>query len=75
MQNLVADLCLEAEAQTLTALYFSAIFDAANHNYTLPSHLPNAFACSNDEAGGADMMELFRIGVAVGKYWVTKVFI
>lgn len=73
MKNLVADLCLEAEAQTLTALYFSAIFDAANHDYILPSHLSHGFANSSSEAVGTDMMELFRIGVAVGKYWVTKV--
>ena len=72
MKNLAADLCLEAEAQTLTALYFSSVFDAANHNYTLPSHLPDGFA--NDTSDGTDMMELFRIGVAVGKYWVTKVW-
>jgi hypothetical protein len=70
MQNLTADLCLEAEAQTLTALYFSAIFDAAHHNYVLPTHLPDRFA--NSDSGDTDMMELFRIGVAVGKYWVTK---
>lgn len=71
MKNVVADLCVEAEAQTLTALYFSAIYDAANHDYTLPSHLSGGF--SNSSADGTDMMELFRIGVAVGKYWVTKV--
>lgn len=70
MKNLIADLCLEAEAQTITALYFSAVFDAAQHKYTLPSQLNSGY--SNGTADGMDMMELFRIGVAVAKYWVTK---
>lgn len=71
MNNVVADLCLEAEAQTLTALYFSAVFDAASLNYALPTHAPGGHAIGTSNE--ADMMELFRIGVAVGKYWVTKV--
>lgn len=70
MKNVVADLCLEAEAQTLTALYFSAVFDAASLNYALPTHAPGGYA--NGTSNEADMMKLFRIGVAVGKYWVTK---
>lgn len=73
MKNVVADLCLEAEAQTLTALYFSAVFDAANHKYSLPTSFDTGFA--NNNTGGDNMMELFRIGVAVSKYWVTKVLL
>ena len=71
MQNVIADLCLEAEAQTLTALYFSAVFDAANYNYKLPNKFCGGY--SNKEVDDVDMMKLFRIGVTVGKYWVTKV--
>lgn len=55
MQNLLADMCVEAEAHTLTALRMAKAYD-------------------EDKAGRAsdDESAFFRMGVAVGKYWVTK---
>lgn len=55
MQNLLADMCVEAEAHTLTALRLAHAFD-------------------NDKGGRAseDEAAFFRMGVAIGKYWVTK---
>ena len=55
MQNLLADMCVEAEAHTLTALRLAHAYD-------------------QDKKGSASDTEsaFFRMGVAVGKYWVTK---
>lgn len=55
MQNLLADMCVEAEAHTLTAMRLAKAYD-------------------DDKNGRASEAEsaFFRMGVAVGKYWVTK---
>jgi putative acyl-CoA dehydrogenase len=76
MANLLADLCLESEANTLTAIYLSAIYDASLYSYTQPTSFPNSLLTSRPAAPPVvdpqQTQELFRIGVAVGKYWVTK---
>lgn len=60
MQNVLADLCLEAQANTLTSLHLSSIFDqAVRERYS-----------SNKEGTPND--DLFRIAVTVAKYWITK---
>ena len=56
MQNLLADLCVESEAATLTSFKLAAAFD---RYYSDPN-------CSEEEK------DLFRIGVSVTKYFVTK---
>ena len=56
MQNLLTDLCVEAEAHTLTAVRMAAAFDKY---YADPT-------CSEEDR------DLFRIGVSVSKYFVTK---
>lgn len=55
MTNLLADLCVETDAHTLTAMYMSSAFDHQYRSGTAEHH-----------------QALFRIGVAVSKYWVTK---
>lgn len=76
MENLLADLCIESEANTLTAMYLASVFDASIYNYSLPTAIPNSLNAKglNEKFGasGSEAQELFRIGVAVGKYWVTK---
>lgn len=76
MENLLTDLCIESEANTLTALYLASVFDASMHDYSLPTSFPNSLnhhqSKDNFGASGNEAQELFRIGVAVGKYWVTK---
>jgi putative acyl-CoA dehydrogenase len=59
MQNVLADLAIESEAATALAIRLAAAFDA---------HDDAADAAAADPAARA----LRRIGVAVGKYWVTK---
>ena len=55
MENLLADMCVEAEAHTLTALRLAHAYDNVKSGRASPGE--SAF---------------FRMGVAVGKYWVTK---
>jgi putative acyl-CoA dehydrogenase len=73
MANLLADLCLESEANTLTAIYLSAIYDASLHSYSHPTSFAGTLCASSPPPSDSNQtQELFRIGVAVGKYWVTK---
>jgi putative acyl-CoA dehydrogenase len=62
MTNLLADLCIEAEANSLTAFYLSSLYDSV-----ASSRLGKAVS-----ANDVEVEELFRIAVTVGKYWVTK---
>lgn len=55
MLNVLADLCLEAEAHTLTAMRMAQAFDRSESN-----------------ASNVEESELFRIGVSVSKYYITK---
>ena len=57
MQNLMADLCVEAEAHTITAL-----------------HMANAFNSyyQHQAAEDEEMKDVFRVGVSVTKYFITK---
>lgn len=63
MTNLLADLCIENEANSLTAFYLSHLYDQVSS-----SRGRNGSA--GDKADTTE--ELFRIAVTVGKYWVTK---
>ena len=61
MENLMAELCVEAEAHTLCALKLARAYG-------------DAFA-AHTEAGAADAeeeQEIFRVGVAIMKYYSTK---
>ena len=63
MRTVLADLALESEAATLTALHLAAATDAATRTAT-----GTASGTAADEQS-----RLFRrIGLAVAKYWVTK---
>jgi hypothetical protein len=62
MQNVLTDLAIEAEASTWTAMRMAMAFDASyNEN-------PSLVSCTSAE----ESQELFRIGVTVSKYHVTK---
>jgi putative acyl-CoA dehydrogenase len=62
MQNVLVDLCVESEAHTLMALRMSAAFDAYYNGN------PRIVDCDSVE----EAQELFRLGVSVSKYFVTK---
>ncbi|CAE7643862.1 aidB, partial [Symbiodinium microadriaticum] len=78
MQNLLADLCVESEAHTLTAMYLAAAYDASERNTTMdPCFTGSLRGAPGNQIKAtlvqrAEVPELFRVGVAVGKYWVTK---
>lgn len=81
MQNLLADLCVESEAHTLTAMYLAAAYDASQHGTSMEHSFVSSWAATTEGIRGGkvgnppcpeEMQELFRVGVAVGKYWVTK---
>jgi len=55
MKNVLTDLCIEAEAHTLTALRMAAAFDRYER----------------DDSSETER-NLFRVGVSVSKYYVTK---
>ena len=66
MQNVLADLCVEAEAHTITAFYMAVLYDrverATVSTQRAGTELPN----------GHPDIELFRTAVSVAKYYVTK---
>lgn len=70
MQNLLADLCVEAEASTLMAMKMSSLFNHANmldkDGYISKTVIEDENMTSEQASS------LFRIGVAVTKYYVTK---
>jgi hypothetical protein len=73
MANLLTDLCIESEAHTLTAMYLAATYDASLYDYSLVNSFPDTLSGGSLTAPAiSDAQELFRIGVAVGKYWITK---
>jgi len=66
MRNLLSDLCIEAESQTCMAMFMARAFD-------------NLYSSSDGSGGSSDSTEeqqrkeeLFRVGVSVSKYFVTK---
>jgi putative acyl-CoA dehydrogenase len=62
MQNVLTDLAIESEASTFMALRMALAYDGCyNDSYELVN-------CSNR----FEAQELFRIGVTVSKYYVTK---
>lgn len=66
MENLLADLCVEAEAHTLTAMKLAELFNLAR----LAGIQEGAETKSIGEQ--ENPADLFRIGVAISKYFVTK---
>jgi putative acyl-CoA dehydrogenase len=62
MQNVLTDLCIETEASTVMAMRMSAAYDAYYNGN------PSIVNCDSMEQA----QELFRIGVTVSKYYVTK---
>lgn len=61
MRNLLTDLCIESEAHTLMALRMAAAYDDYKNNSA------NTSGSDNDPS-----YDLFRLGIAVSKYYVTK---
>jgi hypothetical protein len=66
MRNLLSDLCIEAESQTCMAMFMARAFD-------------DLYSSSDGSGGSSDSAEeqqrreeLFRVGVSVSKYFVTK---
>jgi putative acyl-CoA dehydrogenase len=65
MRNVLADLALESEAATTTALRLAAAYDAEGG--------PDGTAAGGRESADAEHeRQLRRLAVAVTKYWVTK---
>jgi putative acyl-CoA dehydrogenase len=62
MQNVLTDLCIETEASAVMAMRMSAAYDAYYNGN------PSIVNCDGMEQA----QELFRIGVTVSKYYVTK---
>lgn len=62
MQNVLTDLAVEAEAATVTAMRMAMAFDATYNGN------PSLVQCQDQ----GEAQELFRIGVTVSKYQVTK---
>ena len=60
MQNLLADMCVEAEAHTLLAFRLAHAYDNEKG------------VRGTGSESDLDEAAFFRLGVAVGKYWVTK---
>lgn len=74
MTNLLADMCVEAEAHALTAMRLARAFDD-DKSGRLGSDSRAASSTSTSGGvglGGEDEAAFFRMGVAIGKYWVTK---
>jgi len=59
MRNLLADLCLEAESQTCMAMFMASAFG-------------NYYTTSSTSSSAEQQRELFRIGVSISKYFITK---
>jgi len=78
MENLLTDLCVESEAHTLTALHLAGAYDSSLHHRNIPAAFltsgagPMVEKLKHTDTEYTEAQELFRIGVAVGKYWVTK---
>ena len=68
MRNLLSDLCIEAESQTCMSMFMARAFD------DLYSSIDGSGRRS--DSGSAEEQqrkeELFRVGVSVSKYFVTK---
>ena len=62
MQNLLAELCAEAEASTLMSMKMAELYNTANY----------ANLVVGSGSGDTDAENLFRICVAVSKYYITK---
>ena len=67
MRNLLTDLCVEAEAHTVNAMFMAKAFD----NYYSGNNV-SASGSSASAGASEEEKELFRIGVSVSKYYVTK---
>lgn len=63
MASLLADMCVESEAHALTAMRLARAFDEDKSG---------RLGGSSGSSGSEDEAAFFRMGVAIGKYWVTK---
>ncbi len=63
MRNVLADLCLEAEASTALAMRLARAYDEASADVEIGAHPPE-----ND----SDAQLFKRLATAVGKYWACK---
>lgn len=61
MRNLLTDLCVEAEAHTMNAMYLANEFD---------KYYSSSSSTSN--VGSEADKDLFRIAVTISKYYITK---
>ncbi|HUB36866.1 MAG TPA: acyl-CoA dehydrogenase family protein [Solirubrobacteraceae bacterium] len=68
MRNVLADLCLEAEASTALAMRLARAYDEAETDADA-GHTA-ATAGSGEDGGDAQLFK--RLATAVGKYWVCK---
>ncbi len=67
MRNVLADLCLEAEAATVLAMRLARAYDEASADADLA-----ALAAGSPGAEESDAQLFKRLATAVGKYWVCK---
>ena len=70
MTNVLADLCLEAEASTIMSMKMSQLF-----NYSIIRNFEPALSkaiMEEEDIAMENARDLFRIGVAVSKYYITK---
>jgi|HubBroStandDraft_4_1064222.scaffolds.fasta_scaffold60621_1 putative acyl-CoA dehydrogenase len=63
MRNVLADLCLEAEASTALAMRLARAYDEASADVEIGAHPPD---------DGSDAQLFKRLATAVGKYWACK---
>ena len=69
MQNLLADLCVEAEANTLMSMKMSHLY---NHSNMMDAEEESKAVMEDENMSPDDARNLFRIGVAISKYFITK---
>jgi len=73
MQNLLADLCIDAEAQTLMSMKMAHLYSHAKAAIHQAEEPDGSKAVMEDENMSAESAaDLFRVGVAVTKYFGTK---
>ena len=73
MRNLLVDLCIEAEGHTCTAMFMAkAADDYYSTSLSLDHNGSYSSSSSSSSSEGDQRRELFRVGVSVSKYFVTK---
>ena len=69
MRNLLADLCVEAEAQTLMSMKMAHLF---SHATSAKMEGESKAVIEDANMSAEDAADIYRIGVAVTKYFGTK---